>query len=68
LNRQGGQSCGGSVVPDEFIVLEDPADVVLVAGIDTGIISSASRPLSRAATVRRWDRNANASISSRLSA
>src|SRR5690349_22489936 len=43
------------------------AGVVFVAEISTGIISLASRPESRAAAARCWDRRANASISSRVS-
>jgi len=43
------------------------AAVFFVAAICTGKISLAKRPESRAALARPWDRNANASISSRVS-
>ena len=43
------------------------AGCLRVAGISTGWISAASRPESRAAAAFRWERRANASISSRVS-
>ncbi len=43
------------------------AGCLRVPAISTGQISSASRPLSRAAAACWWERSANASISSRVS-